>query len=202
MNGTAPAMGRRVEGGSTAHDSLSVVSVWRASSDPQVLRDLGDLHEMDEFGLLLWRAVETEKLAIAARRGSDVVAAALDALPDRGPSPVRAALQSFWRTLGLRWTTYPLRRVRRAQGARTTFAAIRELERGPVLFLSGEPEEVFARCLALPPAARSQLRQEASFGRRVIAVASRALAHEEVDVTFDQLETGMTLLGLIAFEVA
>ncbi len=85
-------------------------------------------------------------------------------------------------------------------GANKTRAAIRTNESTPTLYVSGAPESVFAICSTIPDDARAELERQTKSGRRVIAIASRQLTQAEAQQSFDQLEHGLSLSGLIAFE--
>ncbi len=80
-----------------------------------------------------------------------------------------------------------------------TKAALREASAGFALYVTGAPEEVLAKCADVPAGAREALDEETSAGYRVIAVATRHVPRERRDDPFPELETGMTLAGLIAF---
>jgi len=64
--------------------------------------------------------------------------------------------------------------------------------------LTGAPEEVFARCREVPEALRAALAQEAAKGRRVVAVATRAIEPARADRPLAELERGLDLVGLLA----
>src|SRR5258708_545029 len=85
-------------------------------------------------------------------------------------------------------------------GAKKTRATIRTDGSTLTLYVSGAPESVFAICSTIPDDARAELEQQTKSGRRVIAIASRQLAQAESQQSFDELEHGMNLSGLIAFE--
>jgi Ca2+-transporting ATPase len=83
---------------------------------------------------------------------------------------------------------------------RKTGMVVREGPGGPTLYLVGAPEEVFARAGPTDAEARSALDTETARGRRVIAVAHRALARAELGRSVDELERDLVLDGLIAIE--
>ncbi len=85
-------------------------------------------------------------------------------------------------------------------GAKKTRATIRTDGSTLTLYVSGAPESVFAICSTILDDARAELEQQTKSGRRVIAIASRQLAQAEAQQSFDELEHGMNLSGLIAFE--
>lgn len=68
---------------------------------------------------------------------------------------------------------------------------------GRTLVVKGAPEQVMARCQAVPDAARSTLSRLFADGRRVVAVASR-ITPGLSDITAAD-ETGLTLTGFLVF---
>ena len=85
-------------------------------------------------------------------------------------------------------------------GAKKTRATIRTKGGTPTLYVSGAPEAVFAVCSMIPEEVRAELERQTQSGRRVIAVATRPLTPSEAQQEFDQIENGLSLSGLIAFE--
>jgi P-type Ca2+ transporter type 2C len=65
-------------------------------------------------------------------------------------------------------------------------------------YLTGAPEEVFARCREVPPALRTQLDAQTAQGRRVIAVATGVIGAQAEDQAFDELERQLDLVGLVS----
>lgn len=65
-------------------------------------------------------------------------------------------------------------------------------------YLTGAPEEVFARCREVPQALRTQLEAESALARRVIAVATGVIGAQVADKPFDELERSLDLVGLVS----
>jgi Ca2+-transporting ATPase len=76
------------------------------------------------------------------------------------------------------------------------------MDGGYVLYKSGAPEEIFASSQVIPKATNDFLLQQTETGRRVIGIACKRLAPDELQEDFVTLETGMSLVGLISFEDA
>lgn len=66
-----------------------------------------------------------------------------------------------------------------------------------LLVVKGAPEQVLAKCVAVPDATSSTLAELFADGRRVVAVASRAAPELSVVVAAD--ESGLTLEGFLVF---
>lgn len=72
-------------------------------------------------------------------------------------------------------------------------------EAGATAFIRGVPEAIMKRCATVEQAWAAWAHQQGSLGRRVIAVASKAVAHDLSSSDLVGLQ-GFTLLGLISFE--
>ncbi len=83
---------------------------------------------------------------------------------------------------------------------RRTGMVVRDRSEGPRLYLIGAPEEILVRADHAGEALRDALDAETSRGRRVIAVAHRDLAPDEVGESDDGLEYNLVLDGLLAIE--
>ena len=81
-------------------------------------------------------------------------------------------------------------------------AIIRNQGNNYMLYKSGAPEEIFASCSKVPLGANTELDQQTKTGRRVIGVAYKELAKEDIHKNFSELEKNMTFSGLISFEDA
>jgi len=64
----------------------------------------------------------------------------------------------------------------------------------------GAPERVFERCAPVPEEAHRALERMTSQGRRVLAVASRAVGEQADSGQADDPEQGLDLLGLLGLE--
>jgi Ca2+-transporting ATPase len=91
-------------------------------------------------------------------------------------------------------------RERSFETGKKTRALIRDHDGSFVLFMIGAPEEVLAGVTGDTVEATAALLQETSRGRRVIAVAHRAINPAERDIPFPAREQDLVLDGLIAIE--
>jgi Ca2+-transporting ATPase len=140
------------------------------------------------------------KLKIAAiypDSPNQVLEAAFLGTAEYSITPVDTIIRERAQALGLTATTL----VREHDlGDKKTRATIRRSNGTFALNVSGAPEAVFALCETVSPDARAELGRQTEAGRRVIAVAAKPLTEAEAQLAFDQLEKGMSLSGLIAFE--
>ncbi len=83
---------------------------------------------------------------------------------------------------------------------RKTKAALRRSGGAATLYLSGSPEEIFGLAGGDTSAYEPELEKETRLGRRVIAVASKAVAPGRPAPDLAALEKGATILGLLAIE--
>jgi len=81
-----------------------------------------------------------------------------------------------------------------------TKAVIKKLEKGLKLFVSGAPEEVFAKCKDVSAKIKEELERETKNGKRVIALSSKNLKAGQENLDFEKIEKEMEFLGLISFE--
>ena len=83
---------------------------------------------------------------------------------------------------------------------RNTRMVVREQAGGAVLYVTGAPEEIIAGADPAGTSLAKALEVETATGRRVIAVAHRALAPEEIGAPADSLGRRLVPDGLIAIE--
>lgn len=83
---------------------------------------------------------------------------------------------------------------------RKTKTVLRETHGTFELLISGAPEEVFGFVHGDVSKFQQELDRETGKGRRVIAVATKAIASEDKDRDFTTLEKDMILIGLISIE--
>ncbi len=74
---------------------------------------------------------------------------------------------------------------------------VRGQDRQLRLIVKGAPEVLLDRCLDVPTASRRALQAEFAAGNRVVAVATRQVASEDVPTAKD--ECGLSLVGLLVF---
>jgi P-type Ca2+ transporter type 2C len=130
----------------------------------------------------------------------EIVGAALGAVSDYETSYMDQAIREEARQLGVLAPPQSVFRQRGFAEGRKSKTAIRGSGRGYELFMSGAPEEVFARCIGVGQDVRKRLAAETAAGRRVIAVASRRLRPSERGLAMTRLERGLRLAGLVCFE--
>lgn len=127
-----------------------------------------------------------------------ILSAALGTVVEYAPttSPVEIALQRAASEEGAAAPASEIARLRDIGDGGKTKAAIR----GGTLFVSGAPEEVFAACAEVPESAREAVDGQSALGRRVIAVASGQVGAGAEGAAWSELERGLALVGLVAFE--
>jgi Ca2+-transporting ATPase len=91
-------------------------------------------------------------------------------------------------------------RLRHAgEGRRSKATLWREADGTLRLHVTGAPEEVAARCKAVPESVRAQFNKEAAIGRRVVATATRAVAAKDAERPLEELEQDLDFAGIICF---
>ncbi len=128
-----------------------------------------------------------------------VVEAALGTVSTEAPDAIEQAVVETARGLDSTQVPGEVLRLRHLGNGRRSKAALRREGDGVRLYLVGAPEEVFERCAHVPPEIRDNLVGEAAMGRRVIAMATRALDTGDVDRPLEELERSLSLVGIIAF---
>jgi len=133
-------------------------------------------------------------------KGKDlmVLRSASAALTDLSLTPTDKAIIDKLKGRGL--IDAPVLRKRDFGNGRKTKALIRMINNKPMLVVSGAPEEVLNMIKSDVKALKAELEIESSKGRRVIAIAERALNKSLVNKPFKFLERGMKLVGLISIE--
>src|SRR5262249_31043430 len=100
--------------------------------------------------------------------------AAIGTVSPEMPDALEQAILERAQALGLAQPEVEILRVRHPGDGRRSKSALWRHPDGTLrLYLTGAPEEVFARCREVPEMLRAQLDAETSQGRRVIAVATR-----------------------------
>ncbi len=137
---------------------------------------------------------------------ASVLQAAVECASEYAMTPVDSVIREQAQKLGYVLAPQTLLRERDRINGKKTRAAIRQSTRNSgnayTLYKSGAPEEVFASCSTVPSEAVADLEQQTRSGRRVIAVATKALTQVDSQKPFEQLEIGMDFGGLITFEDA
>ena len=130
---------------------------------------------------------------------ASIIGDALGALSAHVLDPLEQAIVERSRALGMTLPAGEIARLRQPGNGRRTKAVIRRVDGELRLHVSGAPEEVFALCETVSPEMAEMLAAETALGRRVIATATRVLDTREPDRTFEELERGLELAGLVSF---
>ena len=125
-----------------------------------------------------------------------VIRSAMDSLSEYSTTPIEDEI----RQKAKGYVPQPVLRQRNLGDGRKTRSVIRKAGSGYELFMSGAPEEVMSACADPGADIRKELESEAQKGRRVIAVARRALSADQLDKSFNEIEKGLEFSGLISFE--
>ena len=136
-----------------------------------------------------------------------VIEHALGAVSPQSWDALDQALLEYAAGIGVTSAGGEILRLRHVGNGRRSRATIRREPAGAVrsepagirLYLSGAPEEVFARCARVSNDMRQALTAEAGLGRRVIAVGTRALSSPEATGIWDKVERQLELSGLVSF---
>jgi Ca2+-transporting ATPase len=125
--------------------------------------------------------------------------AATAALTEMSLSPTDRAILEKARELGLKTSYGNILRERGFETNKRTKSVLRK--RNGSLFLSsiGAPEEVLGSTSKNRPFDK-ELREETAKGRRVIAVAGKAVSAEDADLSFSELEKNWDFVGLVSIE--
>jgi Ca2+-transporting ATPase len=125
--------------------------------------------------------------------------AATAALTEMSLSATDRAILEKARELGLKTSFGNILRERGFETNKRTKAVLRK--RNGSLFLSsiGAPEEVLGSTGKNRPFDK-ELREETAKGRRVIAVAGKAVSAEDADLSFSELEKNWDFVGLVSIE--
>jgi Ca2+-transporting ATPase len=130
----------------------------------------------------------------------EVLQAAAAALSDTSVSPTDRAIEDRIAGAGLPPAAGPIVRQRSMGDGRKTRSLVREEGGALELYVAGAPEEVIRSSDELPPGVHAALENEARKGRRVVAVAKKALPRDQRDAAFEDIERGLTLVGLLCIE--
>ncbi len=131
----------------------------------------------------------------------ELIERSLGSLSDYIFSPIESAIENMAEELNISTVLSETVRQRNLWGnGGKTKAVLRKAENGFCLYLSGAPEEVFAKCREISPDVHDELDRETTKGRRVIAVAYKILKPGRENLDFPDLERDMDFAGLIGFE--
>ncbi len=184
--------------GTLTRNEMSVVEVWTPLGTTSIIGEGYEPAAVVE-GETDARAAASE-VARIARRCSTGVAIEQDGRWIAQGDPMEAALDVLTRRLGVHDPS-----VGPTASERTRFPFDPRRRRmsvwvGGSLLVKGAPDAVLPRCLTGATAAQAALDAAAARGLRVIAVALRAISDDELGHSADEVEQGLTLLGLIGLE--
>jgi len=114
--------------------------------------------------------------------------------------PLERALTEAARARGLSQSASEVVHVRLVGNGRKSKATLRREGESLRLFVSGAPEEVRSLARSASDGYNEFVATQTVQGRRVIAVASRAVAPEEIGFDFSTLERDLEIVGLVSFE--
>ena len=125
--------------------------------------------------------------------------AATAALTDMSLSPTDKAILEKARELDVKTGYGNILRERGFEINKRTKSVLRKRNGGLLLSSIGAPEEVLASA-GRNRSFTKELKEETAKGRRVIAVAGRAISVEDADLPFSELEKDWDFVGLISIE--
>jgi len=130
----------------------------------------------------------------------EAVADAMGAVSPLDDTPVDVAIRARAAELEIPADTRAIMRERELGVGSKTKAVLRD----DALYVSGAPEEVFARCAHVPHDISAALETEAAQGNREVAVAMRRIgptsaAGDAQNAPWDHLERDMELVALLSF---
>ena len=132
--------------------------------------------------------------------GKGIIQKALNAFPQFSFSSMEQEITGKAAILEIKGAQGEIIRQRNFGDGRKTRTVIRKIGGGYELFASGAPEEIFGMCRIAENVLIDKLQEQASKGRRIIAVAGKQLTAGEENADFRTLETGLDFGGLICFE--
>jgi Ca2+-transporting ATPase len=133
------------------------------------------------------------------REEARTLGAAAAALTEMSLSPTDKALLEKARELGVKTSFGSVLRERGFEIKRRTRSVLRARNGGFWLSTVGAPEEILSSQGSNEPV-DEELKEETAKGRRVIAVAEKAVSAEEADLPFSELEGNWDFVGLVSIE--
>ncbi len=133
------------------------------------------------------------------REEARTLGAAAAALTEMSLSPTDKALLEKARELGVKTSFGSVLRERSFESNRRTRSVLRARNGGFWLSAVGAPEEILSSQGSNEPV-DEELKEETAKGRRVIAVAEKAVSAEEADLPFSELEGNWDFVGLVSIE--
>ncbi len=132
-------------------------------------------------------------------QGSAVLAAALGTASSEAPDAMEQAIVERAKLVGAAPPTGEVLRLRHPGDGRRSKAVLWRYPDGSLhVYLTGAPEEVFARCREVSPEIRTHLDAQSALGRRVVAVAMGLISTQAENSPFDDLERNLDIVGLLS----
>jgi magnesium-transporting ATPase (P-type) len=184
--------------GTLTRNEMSIVEVWTPDGPVRVRGEGYDPQGTIEGDPPAVRAATNA--ACVARRCSIGVAVEHEGRWIAQGDPMEAAIDALARRLGTEVETPSVAAPERARYPFDPRRRRMSVWVGDDLLVKGAPDTVLPRCNGDVSGARDALDVLARRGLRVIAVACRSIDAGENGSTADDVETGLTLLGLLALE--
>lgn len=138
--------------------------------------------------------------AFPRKSEDNTVRSACEALTEMSVSPTDRAILQEAQNRHIEIYSGRILRERGFEANKKTRAVLREEDNQISLYIIGAPEEIIQADNGNEGDLRSTLGDETAKGRRVIAVASRAIAAKDAAKPFQELENSWEFLGLISLE--
>ncbi len=129
-----------------------------------------------------------------------VIQNAINAFSQYSLSGMEREIKSKALKLGVSAMPHEMVRLRNLGNGRKSRSVIRKNGNEYELFASGAPEEIFTMCRGIKSDIKNELNEQASKGRRVIAIAYKKIVYGEEGLNFNELEKELDFEGLISFE--
>jgi Ca2+-transporting ATPase len=133
------------------------------------------------------------------REETRTLGAAAASLTEMSLSPTDRAVLEKARELGVKTSFGDILRERGFESNRRTKSVLRARDGGFSLSTVGAPEEILGSSGNDGPV-EEEMKEETAKGRRVIAVAEKAVSDEEADLPFSDLEGNWDFVGLVSIE--
>jgi len=127
-----------------------------------------------------------------------ILATALGTVSPEMPDALEQAVTGRARALGIAASGSVLRLRHQVDGRRSKAALWRLPDGSQRLYVTGAPEEILARCRAVPAGVPQAIAAETGQGRRVVAAATRDVVGSADSQPLEELEQGLDFAGIIA----
>ncbi|WP_424358679.1 cation-translocating P-type ATPase [Methanocella sp. MCL-LM] len=154
----------------------------------------------DKTGTITYNQMSVASIYPADGR-KEVLEAAMGAQTETSTSPTDRAIREKCQQEGVQPVGGVVIRQRGLGTGKKSRAVLREIDGTFELFVSGAPEEILRSTRGTSgPGEWDAIAKETGEGRRVIAVARRAVPAADQSLPFPELERDLTLAGLISIE--